>query len=92
MCKFISICSSSSFAVYGTDRSVDDTDLRHIRVAYSLRGGPDDWACWTQSDTGSMGGTPSFNNPSTDCSTYGPSHAPNGGVFNVPSQALYVEL
>ena len=50
------------------------------------------WSCYTQSDTGSMGGTPSFNNPSTDCSTYGPSHAPNGGVFNVPSQAQYVEL
>ena len=90
--KLSGVCSSSSFAVYGTDRSVDDTDLRHIRVAYSLHGGPDDWACWTQSDTGSQGGTPSFASGSIDCSTYGPSHAPNGAIFNVNGPAQYVEF
>ena len=31
-------CSSSSFAVYGQDRDVPETALRHIRVAYSMDG------------------------------------------------------
>jgi hypothetical protein len=84
------VCSTSSFAVYGQDRDVPATALRHIRVAYSVDGST--WTCYTQSDTGSMGDTPSFNNPSSDCSTYGPSHAPNGAVFNVNGPAQYVEF
>ena len=30
-------CAISSFTVYGTDREVAETDLRHVRVGNSLR-------------------------------------------------------
>ena len=86
------ICSTSSFAVYGEDRDVVDTALRHVRVAYSLDG--QSWTCYTQSDSGTEGGTPAFMGPGrgdTSCSE-GPSHAPNGAVFNIPSPAQYVEF
>ena len=32
------VCDSSAWTVYGRDRSISATDLRHIRVAYSLDG------------------------------------------------------
>ena len=86
------VCSSSSFAVYGQDRSIMETALRHIRVAYSLDGST--WTCYTQSDTGTEGGTPPFRGQGDgdrSCSE-GPSHAPNGAVFNVPEPAQYVEF
>ena len=90
--KLNRVCQSSSFAVYGADRSVPETDLRHIRVAGSLDGRS--WRCYTQSDSGSQGGTPPFRgvgDGDTDCHE-GPSHAPNGGIFNLPFAAQYVEF
>lgn len=86
------VCQSSSFAVYGEDRDIPATALRHVRVAYSLDGQA--WTCYTQSNSGSEGGTPSFmafGNGDTDCSE-GPSHAPNGAIFNIPRPAQYVEF
>ena len=32
------VCDSSAWTVYGRDRSISATDLRHIRVAYSMDG------------------------------------------------------
>ena len=49
------------------------------------------WTCYTQSNTGSQGGTKDFKTPSTKC-TEGPSHAPNGAVFNLVKPAKYVEF
>ena len=90
--KLSSVCSSSSFAVYGEDRDVTDTALRHIRTAYSSDGTA--WTCYTQTNSGSEGGTPAFRgfgSGDSSCSE-GPSHAPNGAVFNIPQPAQYVEF
>jgi hypothetical protein len=72
-------CDTSSFAIYGQDRSIDSTDLRHIRSAYSTDG--TSWTCYVQSDDAPQGGTPSFASASTNCGE-GPSHAKSGSVFN----------
>ena len=90
--KLSGVCQSSSFAVHGEDRDYIDTPLRHVRVAYSMDGRS--WSCYTQTDSGSQGGSPPFRAVGagdTECSA-GPSHAPNGAIFNVPFPAQYVEF
>jgi hypothetical protein len=87
--KLSAVCGSSSFAVFGRDQEAADTDIRHVRVAYSLDGSS--WSCYVQSTTPSVGGTPSFTNPSHSCGE-GPSHAQSGAVFNIPFPAQYVEF
>jgi hypothetical protein len=87
--KLSESCGSSSFAIFGRDRQAAETDLRHIRVAYSPDGSA--WTCFVQSGTPSVGGTPGFSAASADCSA-GPSHAQSGAVFNVPFPARYVEF
>ena len=64
------VCDASSWTVYGQDRSIASTDLRHIRVAYSLDGLS--WTCHTQSDDATQGGTPSMAEASANCNE-GPS-------------------
>ena len=82
-------CDTSSFRVYGRDRDEPDTDLRHIRVAYSTDGSS--WTCYTQSDDATQGGTPGMSDASTMCNE-GPSHAASGNEFNVDAPASYVEF
>ena len=41
--KLTQPCATFSFAVYGQDRDVHKTDLRHVRVAYSMDGKA--WTC-----------------------------------------------
>ena len=88
-------CDTSSWKVYG--RNVGDeskpvnqrTDLRHIRVAYSMDG--TSWECYTQSDTPTQGGTASLASASTNCNE-GPSHAASGAVFNINAPAKFVSM
>ena len=87
--KLSSTCDTSSFAIYGADRTVVDTDLRHIRVAYSLD--ESTWTCYSQSDDASQGGTPSFAIASDNCDE-GLSHAASGSVFNIAARAQYVSF
>ena len=74
------ICDTSKWTVYGEDRSIPSTDLRHIRVAYSMDG--ESWTCYTQSEGW-------FDTPRTDCSVS--SISPTSGVvLNFPSPAKYL--
>jgi hypothetical protein len=68
---------------------VAETDLRHIRVAYSTTG--TSWTCYVQSNDDSQGDTPSFAAASSDCGE-GPSHAKSGSVFNIPAPAQYISF
>jgi hypothetical protein len=87
--KLSATCDTSSFAIYGADRTVAETNLRHIRVAYSTDG--TSWTCYVQSNDDSQGGTPSFATASDNCDE-GPSHAASGSVFNIPAPAMYVSF
>ena len=76
-------CPTSAFAVYGRDRDVVETDLRHVRVAYSMDGSS--WTCFTQ------GACCGLETPQTTCSE-GSIHASSGTVFTVPFPANFVEF
>jgi hypothetical protein len=82
-------CDTSKFKIYGRDRDVPNTDLRHVRGAYSNDG--QSWTCYTQSDAETQGGTPSLSDASTNCNE-GPSHAPSGAEFSINGAASYVEF
>ena len=82
-------CDTSKFKVYGRDRDVPSTDLRHVRSAYSTDG--QSWTCYTQSDAETQGGTPGLSTASTSCAE-GPSHAPSGAEFSINGAASYVEF
>ena len=87
--KLSGVCSASSFAVFGADRTVAETDLRHVRVSYSLDG--TSWTCYTQSDDATQGGTPSMATASDNCDE-GPSHGASGSVYNIAAPAQYVSF
>lgn len=82
-------CTSSSLRVFGTDQLITSTDLRHVRVAYSLDG--HSWTCHTQSSTATQGSTPSLATASASC-TRGSSHLPSGAVFQIPKPARFVQF
>ena len=83
------VCGTSTWKIYGKDRSIPATDLRHIRVAYSMDGTT--WTCYTQSNTPTQGGTPSLATASADCNE-GPSHAASGSVFSINAPAKFVSM
>ena len=83
------VCGTSTWKIYGKDRSIPATDLRHIRVAYSMDGAT--WTCYTQSNTPTQGGTPSLATASADCNE-GPSHAASGSVFSINAPAKFVSM
>jgi hypothetical protein len=81
--KLTSVCQSSSIRVWGRDRDVPSTDLRHIRVAYSMDG--NSWSCYTKGDCCGM------TTSSNQCN-YGSVHGNNGMKFDIDSPAQYIAV
>ena len=66
--------------MYGRDRNVSNTDLRHIRTGYALDG--KSWKCYTKGDCCRM------TQASTQCK-WGAAHGNNGMTFSVPGPVQY---
>ena len=79
--KLNEVCKNGAkFNVYGRDRNVPNTDLRHIRTGYSLDG--KSWKCYTKGDCCGM------TKASEQCK-WGSQHGNNGMTFSVPGPMQY---